>query len=169
MISEAWTWTTAMMPRREEREAAAIDDWIFRGGPGIAPLPAALADHVTSKDAKKPKKRKKPKHSKTAKKERKKEKRGKDAALVLKDCDLERTVAGVGHWGFHNAGQNCAAIERHACGMRIRRGNSHQRRKAESGVGLAHPGQFLAIERDVLGVYKHKIKPHACNHSGPAW
>ena len=37
---------------------------------------------------------------------------GKDAAIVLADCDLERTVAGVAQWGFHNAGQNCAAIER---------------------------------------------------------
>lgn len=37
---------------------------------------------------------------------------GKDAALVLVDCDLDRTVAGVAQWGFHNAGQNCAAIER---------------------------------------------------------
>jgi acyl-CoA reductase-like NAD-dependent aldehyde dehydrogenase len=37
---------------------------------------------------------------------------GKDAAIVLADCDLERTVAGVLQWGFHNAGQNCAAIER---------------------------------------------------------
>ncbi len=37
---------------------------------------------------------------------------GKDAAIVLSDCDLERTVAGVAQWGIHNAGQNCAAIER---------------------------------------------------------
>ncbi len=37
---------------------------------------------------------------------------GKDAAIVLADCDLTRTVAGVGYWGFHNAGQNCAGIER---------------------------------------------------------
>lgn len=37
---------------------------------------------------------------------------GKDAAIVLADCDLPRTVAGVAQWGFHNAGQNCAAIER---------------------------------------------------------
>lgn len=37
---------------------------------------------------------------------------GKDAAVVLADCDLERTVAGVAQWAFHNAGQNCAAIER---------------------------------------------------------
>jgi acyl-CoA reductase-like NAD-dependent aldehyde dehydrogenase len=37
---------------------------------------------------------------------------GKDAAIVLGDCDLERTVAGIAQWGLHNAGQNCAAIER---------------------------------------------------------
>lgn len=37
---------------------------------------------------------------------------GKDAAIVLGDADLERTVAGVAQWSFHNAGQNCAAIER---------------------------------------------------------
>ncbi|WP_435112483.1 (2Fe-2S) ferredoxin domain-containing protein [Nocardiopsis synnemataformans] len=60
----------------EDKLVEAVDDWIFEGGPGIAPLPAVLADHVTSKDAKKQKKRKKPKHSKAAKKERKKEKRG---------------------------------------------------------------------------------------------
>jgi len=37
---------------------------------------------------------------------------GKDAAIVLADCDLDRTVLGVAQWGLHNAGQNCAAIER---------------------------------------------------------
>lgn len=37
---------------------------------------------------------------------------GKDAAIVLADCNLPRTVAGIAHWGFHNAGQDCAAIER---------------------------------------------------------
>ena len=37
---------------------------------------------------------------------------GKDAAIVLADCDLDRTVAGV-FWGaMANSGQNCAAIER---------------------------------------------------------
>ncbi|WP_369974505.1 (2Fe-2S) ferredoxin domain-containing protein [Nocardiopsis sp. FIRDI 009] len=66
----------------------AIDDWISRGGPGLAPLPDALVDHVTSKDAKKPKKRKRPKNAKKAKKakkerkkaERKAEKKAKKAA-----------------------------------------------------------------------------------------
>lgn len=36
---------------------------------------------------------------------------GKDAAIVLHDCDLERTVAGVTHWALHNVGQACGAIE----------------------------------------------------------
>jgi acyl-CoA reductase-like NAD-dependent aldehyde dehydrogenase len=36
---------------------------------------------------------------------------GKDAAIVLADCDLERTVAGITHWTLSNAGQACGAIE----------------------------------------------------------
>jgi acyl-CoA reductase-like NAD-dependent aldehyde dehydrogenase len=36
---------------------------------------------------------------------------GKDAAIVLADCDLQRTVAGVTHWALSNAGQACGAIE----------------------------------------------------------
>lgn len=36
---------------------------------------------------------------------------GKDAAIVLADCDLERTVAGVTAWALGNAGQACGAIE----------------------------------------------------------
>ncbi|MCC7382948.1 MAG: aldehyde dehydrogenase family protein [Deltaproteobacteria bacterium] len=37
---------------------------------------------------------------------------GKDAAIVLADADLDRTALGVAQWGVHNAGQNCAGIER---------------------------------------------------------
>ncbi len=37
---------------------------------------------------------------------------GKDAAIVLSDCNLDRTVAGIMHWGLHNAGQACGDIER---------------------------------------------------------
>jgi acyl-CoA reductase-like NAD-dependent aldehyde dehydrogenase len=37
---------------------------------------------------------------------------GKDAAIVLGDADLARTVEGVVWGAFANAGQNCAAIER---------------------------------------------------------
>jgi acyl-CoA reductase-like NAD-dependent aldehyde dehydrogenase len=36
---------------------------------------------------------------------------GKDAAIVLADCDLDRTVMGVTHWALSNAGQACGAIE----------------------------------------------------------
>jgi len=57
-----------------------LDDWIFEGGPGIAPLPAVLEEHVTSKDAKKPKKQKKAKKSKKEKKERKEKRKKKDGA-----------------------------------------------------------------------------------------
>lgn len=37
---------------------------------------------------------------------------GKDAAIVLADCDLDRTVAGITQWSMHNAGQDCSSIER---------------------------------------------------------
>jgi acyl-CoA reductase-like NAD-dependent aldehyde dehydrogenase len=37
---------------------------------------------------------------------------GKDAAIVLHDCDFDRTVAGVMYWALANAGQSCGAIER---------------------------------------------------------
>jgi acyl-CoA reductase-like NAD-dependent aldehyde dehydrogenase len=36
---------------------------------------------------------------------------GKDAAIVLADCDLERTVMGITHWTLSNAGQSCGGIE----------------------------------------------------------
>jgi acyl-CoA reductase-like NAD-dependent aldehyde dehydrogenase len=36
---------------------------------------------------------------------------GKDAAIVLADCDLERTCAGITHWKLHNVGQACGAVE----------------------------------------------------------
>ena len=36
---------------------------------------------------------------------------GKDAAIVLADCDMDRTVAGVTHWALSNAGQACGAVE----------------------------------------------------------
>jgi len=36
---------------------------------------------------------------------------GKDAAIVLGDCDLERTVMGITHWTLANAGQSCGGIE----------------------------------------------------------
>jgi acyl-CoA reductase-like NAD-dependent aldehyde dehydrogenase len=37
---------------------------------------------------------------------------GKDAAIVLADCALERTLAGILQWSLNNAGQDCSSIER---------------------------------------------------------
>lgn len=36
---------------------------------------------------------------------------GKDAAIVLEDCDLDRTCAGITHWALSNVGQSCGAVE----------------------------------------------------------
>jgi acyl-CoA reductase-like NAD-dependent aldehyde dehydrogenase len=36
---------------------------------------------------------------------------GKDPAIVLADCDLDRTIAGVTQWALNNVGQACGAIE----------------------------------------------------------
>ncbi len=51
----------------DEHLVEALDDWIFEGGPGIAPLPEALRSHVTSKDAEKPGKGEKAKKDKADK------------------------------------------------------------------------------------------------------
>jgi acyl-CoA reductase-like NAD-dependent aldehyde dehydrogenase len=37
---------------------------------------------------------------------------GKDPAIVLPDCNLPRTVAGILNWAMSNVGQSCGAIER---------------------------------------------------------
>ena len=36
---------------------------------------------------------------------------GKDGAIVLADCDIERTAMGLTHWALSNVGQACGAIE----------------------------------------------------------
>ncbi len=36
---------------------------------------------------------------------------GKDCAIVLADCERERTVAGITHWALANVGQACGAVE----------------------------------------------------------
>jgi acyl-CoA reductase-like NAD-dependent aldehyde dehydrogenase len=36
---------------------------------------------------------------------------GKDPAIVLADCDIPRTVAGITHWALSNVGQACGAVE----------------------------------------------------------
>lgn len=36
---------------------------------------------------------------------------GNDPAIVLADCDLDRTAAGITHWALQNSGQSCGAVE----------------------------------------------------------
>lgn len=36
---------------------------------------------------------------------------GNDGAIVLADCNLDRTAAGVTHWALHNVGQSCGSVE----------------------------------------------------------
>lgn len=43
----------------------------------------------------------------------------KDAALVLHDADLQRTARGVAWGAFHNAGQDCASVERCYVDVRV--------------------------------------------------
>lgn len=83
----------------EDRLLEELDDWIFDGGPGIAPLPAALEEHVTSKDAKKPKKSKKRKKSResgpgSAKKDKKSKKDKKDKKRAKKAEKKKKVKAG---------------------------------------------------------------------------
>ncbi|MEU3019104.1 (2Fe-2S) ferredoxin domain-containing protein [Nocardiopsis sp. NPDC007018] len=90
----------------EDRLLEALDDWIFQGGPGLAPLPALLEDHVTSKDAKKPKKGKKAKKAKLGKKAKK----AKKADKAEKDTKSRKgTKAGKG--GGKRGGDGKAAKE----------------------------------------------------------
>src|SRR5262249_54504362 len=37
---------------------------------------------------------------------------GKDPAIVLADCDVDRTALGILNWGMHNSGQDCGSVER---------------------------------------------------------
>ncbi|WP_017626646.1 hypothetical protein [Nocardiopsis chromatogenes] len=64
----------------EDRLVDELDDWIFRGGPGAAPVPEPLQPHLTSKDAKKPKKKKLKKQLKRKRKQAEKDKKEKKAA-----------------------------------------------------------------------------------------
>jgi len=83
---------------------------------------------------------------------------GKDAAIVLADCTLDRTVAGIVYTSLHNAGMDCASVERvlvedaiadvfvarlGAAAAKIRVGNA-----ANSEIGPVQNAQQLAIVED---------------------
>ncbi len=86
---------------------------------------------------------------------------GNDAAIVLADCDVDRTLAGVTHWALMNAGQNCGAIERVYVEDRIaeefvaRLADAWQRLSTDmaspdvSVSPLAHEPQLQIVERHV--------------------
>jgi acyl-CoA reductase-like NAD-dependent aldehyde dehydrogenase len=85
---------------------------------------------------------------------------GKDAAIVLADCDLDRTLAGVTNWKLHNAGQNCGAIERLYVEQPVadefvrRLGETWKRLRTTDGDDgdvspLANPRQLEIVERHV--------------------
>ncbi|MFC3999226.1 (2Fe-2S) ferredoxin domain-containing protein [Nocardiopsis sediminis] len=83
----------------EDRLIDRLDDWIFAGGPGAAPLPEELAAHVTSKDAKKPKKSDRKKLKKRAERERKRAERedpgaGGDKKSKKKEKKKDKKAAG---------------------------------------------------------------------------
>jgi acyl-CoA reductase-like NAD-dependent aldehyde dehydrogenase len=93
---------------------------------------------------------------------------GKDAAIVLADCELDRTVAGVMHWALHNAGQACGAIDRvyveDAVADRFveKLGSAVGRLRASSGdpqscdVGpLVHQQQLAVVEDHVSDALAH--------------
>jgi acyl-CoA reductase-like NAD-dependent aldehyde dehydrogenase len=80
---------------------------------------------------------------------------GKDAAIVLADCDLQRTVAAVTHWTLSNAGQACGAIEvayveRAVADDFVRAAaRAFERLTAASVAPLAHARQFDVVRAHV--------------------
>jgi acyl-CoA reductase-like NAD-dependent aldehyde dehydrogenase len=80
---------------------------------------------------------------------------GKDAAIVLGDCDLARTVAGITHWSLSNAGQACGAIEVAYVDERIADAFVDAMRRAwtrldrASVAPLAHRAQFDIVRSHV--------------------
>src|SRR5262249_48226906 len=80
---------------------------------------------------------------------------GKDAAIVLNDCDLPRTVAAITHWTLSNAGQACGAIEIAYVERTIADEFIEAMRRAwtrltpESVAPLAHREQLALVQRHV--------------------
>lgn len=83
---------------------------------------------------------------------------GNDAAIVLHDADLPRTVAGLTHWALQNAGQACGAVEVVYADSRIakeltdRLADAFRRLQAAPEPGLsgsvaplAHPAQLDSV------------------------
>jgi len=105
---------------------------------------------------------------------------GKDGAIVLDDCDLDRTVAGLTHWSLHNVGQACGAIEvayvdRRIADVLVER-LAAAWRKLKVGPGapgevdispLAHGKQLALVEAHVEDARKRGAKV-VCGGKRPA-
>ncbi|MCC6806931.1 MAG: aldehyde dehydrogenase family protein [Deltaproteobacteria bacterium] len=70
---------------------------------------------------------------------------GKDAALVLEDCDFDRTVAGVLGVGFLTCGQDCGAIERVYVPNAIADRFVDALGKAAAAIRVPMPGDDLSV------------------------
>lgn len=87
---------------------------------------------------------------------------GNDVAIVLSDCDLERTAAGLTQWALQNAGQACGAVEvvavepgvadalvdRLADGFRRLRTGPGPADEVDVSV-MAHPRQLAVVQEHV--------------------
>ncbi|MHB1844940.1 MAG: aldehyde dehydrogenase family protein [Deltaproteobacteria bacterium] len=92
---------------------------------------------------------------------------GKDAALVLEDCDLGRTVAGIGWGAFTNAGQNCASVERVYVVRSI--AEPFLEALSELAAGLRREGELaelgpLISARQLRGVEEQLAEARAAGH-----
>lgn len=68
---------------------------------------------------------------------------GKDPAIVLADCNLDRTVAGVLNVGLQNGGQDCGSIERVYVEDAIADEFIDKLGKAAARLNVPHPGDDL--------------------------
>jgi glycosyltransferase involved in cell wall biosynthesis len=87
---------------------------------------------------------------------------GNDAAIVLADCDLPRTVAGVTAWALNNAGQACGGIEVAYVDRAI--ADTFVPRLARAIADQGHDVELLSLgapdERRTLDV-PHRVLPQA--------
>jgi acyl-CoA reductase-like NAD-dependent aldehyde dehydrogenase len=71
---------------------------------------------------------------------------GNDPAIVLADCDLGRTVAGIAHWSLHNAGQACGAVEVAYVDSRIADRFVEAMTEAYRGLRIGPDGDFAEVD-----------------------
>jgi hypothetical protein len=92
-------------------------------------------------------------------------------AAAFDRAQLDRTAQGLHLLRAFHVGSDHprrTAVERHGGGIRVGRGNAHQRRQAQRSVSLAHPAKLGAVERYVLGVDEDEVQPAISHHLWPA-